>query len=205
MFGEQQVDSDTFGAIFHVLPGLPCDVIFGHDLLDHTDAFILCPNTSTAHPRTDDTWFVQKVSISLGPVSINFPFPRKRRHSRLDIPNPKEIHDDDRHAEMFRRTRSEEETVLLEARYRDTARAMKRRKAREWDVLHTNCITAMLYEVERHSLAVRSASLHETAASTFIDIFHIRNQFTWLRFNAEILFSENSIVNATKLSMSLEI
>jgi len=30
---------EEFGAIFHVLNGLPSDLIFGRDLLDETDAF----------------------------------------------------------------------------------------------------------------------------------------------------------------------
>lgn len=33
---------DTFGMSFHVLPGLPCDIIFGEEFLDQMDAFNTC-------------------------------------------------------------------------------------------------------------------------------------------------------------------
>jgi len=130
----------TFGGIFHVLPGLPCDVIFGRDLLELTDAFILCPDLLSSRLTDKDNPFELNVLISLGPVSTFLSIARRRRHSPMTNPDPKEIHDDARHAEMFRRSKREEEIALLPIGQQNVARARERRKMRDWDTLHATCI-----------------------------------------------------------------
>ncbi|RDW63362.1 hypothetical protein BP6252_10907 [Coleophoma cylindrospora] len=48
---EDDTDSpEDFVTIFQVLPNLPCDVIFGRDLLDELDAFNTCSELLDLHP-----------------------------------------------------------------------------------------------------------------------------------------------------------
>src|ERR1022692_4255743 len=52
------------------------------------------------------------------------------------IPDPKEVYDDERHAEMLRRSRSEDEIFLLPVDQRDRAKAGERVLSREWNIRH---------------------------------------------------------------------
>lgn len=140
--GSPQADEDpaTFGAVFHVLPGLPCNVIFGRDLLEQTDAFNLCPDLLSTRSAAKDNLFELNVLISLGPVSITLPIPRRLKHSPVANQDPKEIHDDAHHAEIYRRSKKEEEIALLPEEQQHLARATERRKIRDWDARHGRCI-----------------------------------------------------------------
>jgi len=135
-----QMDQKDFGAIFHVLPGLPYDVIFGLDLLDQTDAFNLCPNIYPTRPAKNHDTFELNVLISLGPVSIRLPISRRLRQYTTVSPDPKEVHDDARHAELFRRTKKDEDIALLPAGHQHLARLRERRRIEEWEALHRTCI-----------------------------------------------------------------
>ena len=135
-----EIDGTNIGTIFHILPGLPCDVIFGRDLLDQIDAFNLCPKLSSARAPKMDHPFELNVLISLGPVSIRLPLPRRRRQLPVANPDAKETHDDARHAEVFRRTKREEEIALLSVECQDLARSRERKRIRDWDALHKTCI-----------------------------------------------------------------
>lgn len=135
-----EMDGTNFGTIFHVLPGLPCDIIFGRNLLDQTDAFNLCPSLYPTRQLKKDNPFELNVLISLGPVSISLPLPRRRRQLPVPIPDRKETHDDARHAEMFWRTKREEEIALLPVEHQDLAKARGKRRIRDWDALHRTCV-----------------------------------------------------------------
>ena len=137
---EHEEDPGAFGAIFHVLPGLPCDVIFGRDLLDDTNAFNICPELFSGPPSEPDDPFELNVLISLGPVSLNIPISRRSRRVTVVNPDPKEIHDNARHAEMFRRSNREDEIVLLPTEQQDRARAREKMRVREWAAGHSTCI-----------------------------------------------------------------
>ncbi|KAH6714408.1 hypothetical protein BKA61DRAFT_655910 [Leptodontidium sp. MPI-SDFR-AT-0119] len=129
-------DPAAFGAIFHVLPGLPCDVIFGRDLLEQTNAFNLCPDLLSTRSADKDNPFELNVLINLGPVSIALRVLWRRRQSPTANPDPKDIHDNARHAEMFRRSKKEEEIGLLPVEQQHLARATERMKIRDWDTHH---------------------------------------------------------------------
>jgi hypothetical protein len=133
-----QADEDpaTFGTIFHLLPGLPCDVIFGRDLLEQTDAFNLCPDLRSTRSADKGNQFELNVLIDLGPVSIALRVLWRRRQSPTINPDPKNIHDDARYAEMFRRSEKEEEIGLLPVEQQHLARATERIKIRDWDTHH---------------------------------------------------------------------
>jgi hypothetical protein len=50
---------------FHVLPGLPCDVILGEEFLQDTDAFNTCTEIGTA---TNHYFHSLNLLITLGPL-----------------------------------------------------------------------------------------------------------------------------------------
>ncbi|PVH73364.1 hypothetical protein DL98DRAFT_576346 [Cadophora sp. DSE1049] len=146
--GESQ-DGDEKGAgvTFHVLPNLPCDLIFGRGLLEQTDAFNLCPSLSSSSlpiPLEGDTSSSDTkafhVLISLGPVSLNIPISRRKRRAAALQVDGKEQHDNARHAEMFRRSTREDEICLLPVSEQGVARVRELRRARKWDVQHASCL-----------------------------------------------------------------
>jgi hypothetical protein len=133
-------DEDSDEIIFHVLPGLPCDVIFGRELLEEADIFNLCFNSSQNLSTSRNDAFELRVLISLGPVAIVLPTPRRRRRkSALIAVDHKEAHDDSRHAEMFRRTKREEEIAGLSVEQQIIARNIEERRIETWNALHKTC------------------------------------------------------------------
>ncbi|CZR56416.1 uncharacterized protein PAC_06304 [Phialocephala subalpina] len=119
-----------FGTIFHVLPGLPCDVILGRDLLEETDAFNRSSDLSCARTASRKRPFELNIIISRW---------KKKRKVVDTTPNPKEVHDDERHAEILRRSRRDDEISLLIGDERDRAQAGERALCREWDARHAAC------------------------------------------------------------------
>lgn len=128
--------------IFHVLPGLPTDLIFGRDLLERLDAFNRCPELSFDEHLDEPN----DVSIPEFNVLIDmggfFSSRRRRRNKKktLTPSDEKEKHDDERHAELGRRSRIEDEISLLPQGEQAQARRVERRKARTWDQLHAHCV-----------------------------------------------------------------
>jgi len=125
----EKEQSASFGTIFHVLPGLPCDVILGRDVLDETDAFNHCSDLSCT-----------RISSSNKPFELNILIFKRKRKLAEATPDPKEVHDDERHAEMLRRSRREDEISLLLGNQRDRAKARERVLSREWDARHAACM-----------------------------------------------------------------
>jgi hypothetical protein len=133
-------DEDSDEIIFHVLPGLPCDVIFGRELLEEADIFNLCFNSSQNLSTSRKDAFELRVLISLGAVAIVLPIPRRRRRKcALIAVDHKEAHDDSRHAEIFRRTTREEEIAGLPVEQQFIARNIEERRIEAWDALHKTC------------------------------------------------------------------
>jgi len=133
---EADTDPESQGVVFHVLPGLSCDVIFGRELLEYTDAFNLCPDLLDNQCADEDNPLELNVLISLGSVSFSIPISRRN----VPIADPKEQHDKERHAELYRRSQREDEIALLPPGEQDRAKIAERRKARAWDALHVTCI-----------------------------------------------------------------
>jgi hypothetical protein len=122
-------ESVSFGTVFHVLPGLPCDVILGRDVLDETDAFNRCSELSCTQSSRNKNPFELNIMI----------FKPKRKIPDTLLEPTKDAHDNERHAEMFRRSKREAEISLLPEDQRKRAKARERIKSREWDVAHANC------------------------------------------------------------------
>ncbi|KUJ13201.1 uncharacterized protein LY89DRAFT_154980 [Mollisia scopiformis] len=125
-----EVPEESCGTIFHVLPGLGCDVILGRDVLDETDAFNCCSGLSCSGAAS-----------SQDPYELNILIfkKKKRKHAEMTS-DPKEVHDDERHAEMLRRSRREDEISLLTGDRREQARGRERILCRAWDDRHAACI-----------------------------------------------------------------
>jgi hypothetical protein len=132
-------ESESFGAVFHVLPSLPCDMIFGRDLLETTNAFSLCPELSKAQHTDDDNPFELNVLISLGSISLAIPIPRRKRRV-VAVQSAREGHDNERHAEMYRRSQKDDEIALLPVHEQERAKTLERRRALAWDNVHVNCV-----------------------------------------------------------------
>jgi hypothetical protein len=128
-----------FCTVFHVLPGLPCDVIFGRDLLDQLDAFNRCPDLMSSSSGKSDH-FELKDLISLGRLASKLRGSKHKQESNTPLPNTKEAHDAERHSELFRRSQKKEEIALMPAGQQDQARAKEQRRERQWDTAHATCV-----------------------------------------------------------------
>jgi hypothetical protein len=123
-------ENQSFGTVFHVLPGLPCDVILGRDVLHETDAFNRCPDLHCTRSKSSSDLFELNILISR----------RKRKFVTVSPPDPKETHDDERHVEMLRRSNRDDEVALMPLDQQVLAKAKERVRSREWDAKHTACI-----------------------------------------------------------------
>ena len=133
-------DVRVSGVVFHVLPGLPCDVVLGRSLLDKTDAFNLFPSLLSSNPRGIGMPFEFKILISRGHWSKKFPGFWGRGQENVPVPHSKVAHDNERHAEMYRRSEREVELAALPASQRAREEAREKRKVRDWNAAHLNCV-----------------------------------------------------------------
>jgi hypothetical protein len=78
-------DDGLFCTVFHVLPGLPCDVIFGRDLLDQLDAFNRCPDLMPSLSAGKDDHFEFKVLISLGRLTSKLRGSKNKQASNIPL------------------------------------------------------------------------------------------------------------------------
>jgi len=137
---EKEDDEDNDEIIFHVLPGLPCDVIFGRELLEQADIFKSCFNSTQNSLMPKRNAFEFRIYISLGRIANALPIPRRRRRKRAPIAaDEKEAHDDSRHAEMYRRTKQEEEIACLPVEQQSMARDIEERRITAWKAAHRTC------------------------------------------------------------------
>jgi len=130
----------TSGVVFHVLPGLPCDVVLGRDLLDKTDTFNLFPDLLSSKPRGMTKAYEFKVYISLGRWSKRLPGFRGPEQTLSPAPNSKTAHDNERHAEMYRRSEREVELAALPPAQRAREEAKEKKKVGDWNAAHVNCV-----------------------------------------------------------------
>jgi hypothetical protein len=104
-----------------------------------TPLFNLCPGLSS-HPLGQNNSFELNVLISMGPASISVPFSRRKRRAERVKTSPKELHDDERHAEMFRRFGKDDGIERLPEDQQAQATAKEGRKRQEYEALHVTCI-----------------------------------------------------------------
>lgn len=121
---------ESFSTVFHVLPGLPYDVILGRDLLYEMDAFNHCPDLLCTQTSRKSHLFELNILISR----------RKKKLLAVALPDPKEVHDDERHMEILRRSNRDDEIARMPSDEQEAARSKEVVKSREWDCRHTACI-----------------------------------------------------------------
>ncbi|KAE8441296.1 hypothetical protein EG329_005526 [Mollisiaceae sp. DMI_Dod_QoI] len=109
---------------FHVLEGLPHDVVLGQTLLEQTNAFNNCPGLLSSKSRDKTKPYEYNILISLGPLALD----------------SKKAHDDKRHDEMFRRSEKETEIALMPEPKRAQEKASEKQRVDDWNALHVNCV-----------------------------------------------------------------
>lgn len=153
-------DEESTGVIFHVIPNLSCGIIVGRSLLEKTDAFNLCPTLRDTSPLTSSSPLSTETSslsasspnpqttiksfhlfITLCPVSVSLLLgKRKHRKNKFDaVIDAKQEHDNERHAEMFRRSRAEDEMLLLRCDKFKIAKEEEARRIKAWEDGHKEC------------------------------------------------------------------
>jgi hypothetical protein len=123
---------DSFEMSFHVLPGLPCDVIFGEAFLEQMDAFntcdIVCLDENVIHSLN--------TLINLGPLQAFF---TRKRSSNPDNTAQQE-HDQAIEAEIYRWNKANRALAKMKDEARAaTASEVEENKRRAFDAGHLRC------------------------------------------------------------------
>ncbi len=134
---------DPFTMEFHVLPGLPSDVIFGEEFLDRIDAF----NTCSELKDTEDPYqHSLNTLINLGPIQAFL--------SRAWTPEigdkAQQVHDDKIEAEIYRRNKARRtiSRIVGEARV-EAAKAVEETSILAFDKVHVGCTHCIGRELSR--------------------------------------------------------
>jgi hypothetical protein len=143
-------EEDELEVVFHVVKGLPCDLIFGQQFLLDTDAFNRCPGlVSLPTPSINlidelqDRPFDFKIFLKVSRRPFSFSL-RKREKPKPGLAvgpeTRREQHENDLHAELGRRARCcETKIALLPVAERDVARREEAEKVLAWDTSHAAC------------------------------------------------------------------
>ncbi|EPE32085.1 hypothetical protein GLAREA_12167 [Glarea lozoyensis ATCC 20868] len=125
---------DGIPMTFHVLQGLPFDVIFGHEFLDDIDAFNTCCELIMLDVEFPDF----NTLINLGPLQAWLT--RALRKKKKQDYGARQRHDDMIDAEHYHRNRKKRDNNNIEdADKRCLAQAAEARRIREFDRHHRNC------------------------------------------------------------------
>jgi hypothetical protein len=123
---------DRFEMSFHVLPGLPCDVIFGVEFLEQMDAFNTC---DIVHLDENDIHSLNTL-INLGPFQA---FLTRKRASKPDNTAQQE-HDQAIEAEIYLRNKANRALAKMKDEARAaTASEAEEVKRRAFDAGHMRC------------------------------------------------------------------
>ncbi|KAK9419180.1 hypothetical protein SUNI508_01157 [Seiridium unicorne] len=131
--------SAQLSAVFFVLPGLTCDIIFGRDLLELTDAFNLCPDLKSSEEARRDVLAELNIIIDRGRIAEFLRSLRKKPDSAAAVQSDIERHDSERHAYWYRMSQLEEEIARSTGLILEQKRAVKEKILREWETNHVNC------------------------------------------------------------------
>lgn len=134
-------ETPSLGAVFHALPGLPCDLIFGRDLLDQTDTFTLSPDLLVARTTVEDGNLKDIMQRRLLELNILIDLgPLRRRKRQSATADPKDQRTDEYFAEMHRRSKKEDEIAAMPENQQAQAKAVEREKLIAYETLHIACI-----------------------------------------------------------------
>lgn len=124
---------DTFAMDFHILPGLPCEVIFSEEFLDQMDAF----NTCSEIMDTEDPYsYGLNTLIYLGPIQAFLT--RKWRLKNGDT--AQQVHDDTVEAERYRRNQAKKAiSTMVDEEEKTRAGEEELARSRAFDRRHERC------------------------------------------------------------------
>jgi hypothetical protein len=124
---------DPFAMEFHILPGLPSDVIFGEELLDRIDAFNTCAelmDTEDPHQHSLNTL------INLGPIQAFM----SRTWTPAAGGTAQQEHDHKIEAEIYRRNKARRVISRIVSQDQvEAARATEEAKILAFDTGHIGC------------------------------------------------------------------
>ncbi|KAH8744037.1 hypothetical protein BGZ57DRAFT_919489 [Hyaloscypha finlandica] len=136
---------DSFEMSFHVLPGLPCDVIFGEEFLDQMDAFNTC---DIVHLDKNIIHSLNTL-INLGPIQA---FLSRNWASKPDNTAQQE-HDEAIEAEIYRRNKANRALTKIKDETRVAAASEAEEvKRRAFDAGHLRCMHCIEALVGREPL-----------------------------------------------------
>ncbi|KAK9780543.1 hypothetical protein SCAR479_02658 [Seiridium cardinale] len=136
----EESGSAQLSAVFFILPGLPCDIIFGRDLLETTDAFNLCPDLKSREETRRDILGELNIIIDRGRIAWFLRSLLKKPDSAAAaVQSDIERHDSERHAYWYRMSQLEEEIERSTGLIMEQRRAVKEKMLREWETNHVNC------------------------------------------------------------------
>jgi hypothetical protein len=125
---------DSFQMSFHVLPGLPCDVIFGEEFLEQMDAFNTC---SEILDSEDPCLHSLKTLINLGPIQTFLSSKWTPRPGDTD----QQKHDYEIEREIYRRNKVNRAiSRMLDEHQISVASKAGAAKQKEFDRGHENCV-----------------------------------------------------------------
>jgi hypothetical protein len=123
---------DSFEMSFHILPGLPCDVIFGEEFLEQMDAF----NTCDIVHLDENIIHSLNTLINLGPIQALL----TRKWASKPNDTAQQEHDQAIEAEIYRRNKSNRALAKIKDETRAAAASeAEEAKRRAFDAGHLRC------------------------------------------------------------------
>jgi len=148
-----------FEMSFDVLPGLPCDVIFGEEFLDQIDAFNTCDIVHL------DGNVIQSLNtlINLGPIQRFLTFRRASKPERT----PQQEHEELIEAEIYRRSKANRALARIKDETRAaTASAIEETMRRDFDDRHASCLHCIGAVTARNDRHIRSSGFDSTVRNS---------------------------------------
>jgi hypothetical protein len=134
----EQMGQDT-GEIFHVVAGLPSDIVLGGRFLDKTDAFNTCADLFYDHSTATKGYHELNILSFQGAIAHKFSKMTSRPPDQHTLKTHRDAHDDDYHAESYRRSKEKQRIKSLEGRARDAAQRIEEVHIQKFDERHKRC------------------------------------------------------------------
>jgi hypothetical protein len=127
---------DPIPMTFHVLAGLPFDVIFGDEFLEDIDAFNTCCDLRMLDVDYPDF----NTLINLGPLQAWIAKSMRKKKKKSLRNRERQIHEDMMDAERYHRNKIRRTNLSIEdVDQRTLAEAVETRRMREFDRGHQSC------------------------------------------------------------------
>lgn len=134
----EQIGQGT-GEIFHVVAGLPSDIVLGGRFLDKTDAFNTCADLFSDHSTATKGYHELNILSFQGAIAHKFSKMTSRPLDQHTLKTHRDAHDNDYHAESYRRSKEKQRIKSLEGRARDAAQRIEEVHIQRFDERHKRC------------------------------------------------------------------